>query len=69
LVISLNLLVKVPKISSVASRSQLLTTLLNQDGKVVTVVMNESDVEVKYNLWTKATEVVILPRAIQTLVY
>jgi glucosylceramidase len=48
-----------------------LTTLLNQDGKVVTVVMNESDVEVKYNLCigTKATEVVILPHAIQTLVY
>jgi glucosylceramidase len=38
------------RISSVASRSQLLTTFLNQDGKVVTVVMNESDVEVKYNL-------------------
>jgi glucosylceramidase len=58
------------RISSVASRSQLLTTSLNQDGKVVTVVMNESDVEVKYNLCrTKATEVVILPRAIQTLVY
>jgi glucosylceramidase len=43
---------KSAKISSVASRSQLLTTsFLNQDGKVVTVVMNESDVEVKYNLY------------------
>jgi glucosylceramidase len=60
------------RISSVASRSQLLTTsFLNQDGKVVTVVMNESDAEVKYNLCigTKATEVVIFPHAIQTLVY
>jgi hypothetical protein len=44
LVISLNLLVKVPKELAVSRRSQLLTTLLNQDGKVVTVVMNESDV-------------------------
>jgi glucosylceramidase len=35
---------------AVSRESQLLTTLLNQDGKVVTVVMNESDVEVKYNL-------------------
>jgi glucosylceramidase len=41
----------------------LTTSFLNQDGKVA-VVMNESDVEVKYNLCigTKATEVVILPR-------
>jgi glucosylceramidase len=38
---------------------------------VVTVVMNESDVEIKYNLCigTKATEIIILPHAIQTLVY
>jgi glucosylceramidase len=60
------------RISSVSSRSQLLTTsFLNQDSKVVTVVMNQTDATVKYNLCigTKATEVVILPHAIQTLVY
>jgi len=60
------------KISSVSSRSQLITTsFLNQDGKVVTIVMNESDKKVTYNLCvgTNATEVSILPHAIQTLVY
>lgn len=60
------------RISSVASRSQLLTTsFLNQDGKVVTVVMNQSNKKVTYNLCigTNATEVTILPHAIQTLVY
>lgn len=60
------------RISSLSSRSQLLTTsFLNQDSKVVTVVMNQTDATVKYNLCigTKATEVVILPHAIQTLVY
>jgi glucosylceramidase len=56
LVIFLNLQ-SAKRISSVASRSQ-LTTSLNQDGKVVTVVMNESDVEVKYKcIGTKATEI------------
>jgi hypothetical protein len=52
---------------AVSSRSQLLTTsFLNQTSGYV---MNESDVEVKYNLCigTKATEVVILPRAIQNI--
>jgi len=60
------------RISSVASRSQLLTTsFLNKDGKVVTVVMNQSNKEIKYNLCigSKASEVSILPHAIQTLVY
>ncbi|WP_016988705.1 glycoside hydrolase family 30 protein [Flavobacterium sp. ACAM 123] len=60
------------RISSLSSRSQLLTTsFLNQDSKVVTVVMNQTDATIKYNLCigTKATEVVILPHAIQTLVY
>ncbi len=60
------------RISSVSSRSQLLTTsFLNPDGKVVTVVMNQSAKTVKYNLCigTKATEVSILPHAIQTLVF
>lgn len=60
------------RISSVASRSQLLTTsFLNQDGKVITVVMNQSNDKIKYYLCigTKVTEVSILPHAIQTLVY
>lgn len=60
------------RISSAASRSQLLTTsFLNPNGKIVTVVMNQSNQSVTYNLCigTKATEVTILPRAIQTLVY
>ena len=60
------------RISSVASRSQLITTsFLNQDGKVITVVMNQSNKKVTYNLCigTNATEVSILPHAIQTLVY
>ncbi len=60
------------RISSVASRSQLLTTsFMNPDGKVVTIVMNQSNLEIPYYLCigTSATEVVILPHAIQTLVY
>lgn len=60
------------RISSVSSQSFLLTTsFLNENGKVVTVVMNKTDKSLKYNLCigTKATEVSILPHAIQTLVY
>lgn len=60
------------RISSVSSRSNLITTsFLNQDGKVVTVVMNQSNKKISYYLCigTYATEVSILPHAIQTLVY
>ncbi len=60
------------RISSVASRSQLLTTsFLNPDGKVVTIVMNQSNTAIEYNLCigTKAAAVSILPHAIQTLIY
>jgi len=60
------------RISSVSSRSQLLTTsFLNKNGKVVTVVMNQSGKKITYNLCigTNAAEVSILPHAIQTLVY
>ena len=60
------------RISSVASRSQLLTTsFLNKNGKVITVVMNQSDKKINYNLCigTKASAITILPHAIQTLVY
>ena len=60
------------RISSVASRSQLLTTsFLNQDNQVVTIVMNQSDKAITYNLCigTFSTEVSSLPHSIQTIVY
>ncbi len=60
------------RIGSVSSRSQLLTTsFLNKDGKVVTIVMNQSNQKINYYLCvgTKATSVSILPHAIQTLCY
>jgi glucosylceramidase len=59
------------RISSAASRSQLLTTSFkNEDGKVVVVVMNQGNAKTTYNLCigTAAAEVSILPHAIQTLV-
>ncbi|TDD95519.1 glycoside hydrolase family 30 protein [Flavobacterium cellulosilyticum] len=60
------------RISSVSSRSNLISTsFINPNGKVVTVVMNLSGKKVTYSLCvgTNATEVSILPHAIQTLVY
>ena len=60
------------RISTVASRSQLLSTsFLNTDGKMVTVVMNKSDKAVNYNLFIDAKKAVVsIPaHAIQTLVY
>lgn len=60
------------RISSVASRSQLLTTAFrNPDGKVVTVVMNPTDKEVSYFLCEglNAAPVVIKAHAIQTLIF
>lgn len=60
------------RISSVASRSQLLTTsFINPDGKIVTVVLNQSNQKITYNLCVgnQATEVTIVPHAIQTLIY
>lgn len=58
------------RISSVASRSQLLTTSFkNVDGKLVIIVMNQGNVKTDYNvcIGTKAAQVSILPHAIQTL--
>ncbi len=60
------------RINSATSRSQLLTTsFMNPDGTMITVVMNQSNMKVSYNLCigSAATEVTILPNAIQTLVY
>ena len=59
------------RIASAASRSQLLTTSFkNKDGKIVVVVMNQSDKKVTYNLCVgrNAAVVDILPHAIQTLI-
>jgi glucosylceramidase len=59
------------RIISSASRSQLLTTaFINEDGKVVVVVMNQSKLKITYNLCIgpNAAEVKILPHSIQTLV-
>jgi glucosylceramidase len=60
------------RVSTSVSRSSLLSTsFLNKNGKMVTVVMNQSDAAVIYNLCigTQAAEITILPNAIQTLVY
>ncbi|MFT3677869.1 MAG: glycoside hydrolase family 30 protein [Chitinophagaceae bacterium] len=60
------------RISSAASRSQLLTTAFrNPDGKTVVVVMNQSNAETPYFLWIngKAAELKAKPRSIATLVF
>ena len=58
------------RVSTVSSRSPLLSTsFLNEDQSLVTVVMNQSDEEIKYTFYidSKATEITIQPHAIQTL--
>lgn len=60
------------RVSTVVSRSQLLSTsFVNNDGKIVTVVMNQGDKEVTYNLIVESakTTVKIPAHAIQTIVY
>ena len=60
------------RISSVSSRSQLMTTsFLNHDGKICTVVMNQTNKTINYKLCvgTFESSITILPHAIQTLVY
>ncbi len=62
---------KAKRVNSASSRSQLITTaFLNEDVKLVVIVMNESNNKVTYNLCIKnyAVTVNILPHAIQTLV-
>lgn len=59
------------RVSAVASRSQLLTTsFLNEDGKLVVVVMNQTNKPVDYKLWIdgKVANVKSLQHSIQTLV-
>jgi glucosylceramidase len=60
------------RVSSAASRSQLLTvSFINEDRKMATIVMNMSNKPVKYNLIVGGSEakINILPHAIQTLIY
>jgi glucosylceramidase len=60
------------RVSTMASRSHLIaTSFYNENGKMATVVMNQSDNEIKYKLYIKsnAVEVTIPSHAIQTLVY
>ncbi len=60
------------RISTVVSRSQLLsTTFRNEDGSMVTIVMNQSDLKINYKLFTDSqmVEIEILPHSIQTLIY
>ncbi len=60
------------RVSTASSRSNLLSTsFVNTDGKMVTVVMNQSAKKITYNLivGNEKAVVTILPHAIQTLVY
>ena len=60
------------RISTTVSRSSLLSTsFLNKNGKMITVVMNQSNKKIDYNLIveTKKAVVTIPPHAIQTLEY
>lgn len=60
------------RISTAASRSQLLSTSFqNEDGSIATIVMNASNRAITYNLIVNSSEakLKILPHAIQTLVY
>ena len=60
------------RVSTVASRSHLLTTsFVNEDGTLATVVMNQSDDQISYELFvgTEAVDATIPPHSIQTLVY
>jgi glucosylceramidase len=59
------------RISSAASRSQLLTTaFINEDGRVAIVVMNQSNKKTIYEMCIGrySVEVTSLPRSIQTLI-
>lgn len=64
--------VNAKRVSSSVSRSSLLSTsFLNIDGKMVTVVMNQTNKSVTYNLIVASEKsVIVIPaHAIQTLVY
>lgn len=59
------------RISTTSSRSHLLSTsFLNEDGSLIIVVMNQSDLEISYklNIDSEAVSITIPPHAIQTVV-
>ena len=59
------------RISSSASRSQLLTTsFINPDGAVVTIVMNKGNSKTPFILWIdgKAAEATALPHSVNTYI-
>jgi glucosylceramidase len=60
------------RVTSAASRSQLLTTaFLNPDGKMVVIVMNQGNAATPYYIWIKgkAAAVTARPHSIATLVF
>lgn len=60
------------RVSTAASRSHLLSTSFeNQDGSLVTVVMNQSDANIDYQLYVmdRAVRLAIPAHGIQTIVY
>ena len=60
------------RISTTSSHSDLLSTSWqNEDGELVTVVMNPTEKEIEYNLYAGSQQatVAIEPRSIQTLLY
>ncbi len=60
------------RVSTVSSRSHLLSTsFINENGKMVTVVMNRNDIEINYKMYIgqNAVSETILPHSIQTLIY
>lgn len=59
------------RIISAASRSPFLTTaFMNEDGKMVVVVMNQSNKKIPYKLWIggKAADITSLPHSIASIV-
>jgi len=60
------------RLSTTTSRSNIeSTSFRNKDGKIITVVMNKSDNEIKYKLivGNSQTQMKIAPRAIQSILY
>lgn len=60
------------RVSTSVSRTQLQSTsFINENGKVVTVVMNQTDEKINYRLYVgrDAVSETILPHAIQTFIY
>lgn len=60
------------RVSTTSSRSHVLaTSFINEDGTIATVVMNQSDMEIKYNFIVGSAEakLVIPAHSMQTLVY